>query len=126
MPLDLLLAEDDADYRTLLCEYLTSLGHSVIAFSSGEEVLRHMGEPKAEAPSLMLTDMRMERISGLDLARTLRRMHPRLPVILMTAFGERPLARDTLALGRSAYVEKPFRLSELGAEIERMVGVGPV
>ena len=118
----LVLVEDDADYRALLCDYLRSLGHCVVEFASAEEALRHMDAAGAEAPSLVLTDMRMGRMSGLELARALRETHPRLPIILMTAYGERQVARETLGLGSSAYVEKPFRLAALRAEIDRMLG----
>ena len=119
--LRLLLVEDDADYRELLSDYLTSLGHSVVEFSSAEDALRHVTESTDELPGLVLTDMRMQRTSGMELARTLRRAHPHLPIILMTAFGERQLAQDAIRLGCSAYVEKPFRLADLATEIERMV-----
>ena len=121
--LQLLLVEDDADYRELLSDYLTSLGHSVVEFSSAEDALRHVTESAEEPPGLVLTDMRMQRMSGMDLARALRRAHPSLPIILMTAFGERQLAQDAIRLGRSAYVEKPFRLADLAIEIERMVAL---
>ncbi|MEB2344379.1 MAG: response regulator [Deltaproteobacteria bacterium] len=120
----LLLVEDDADYRSLLSDFLRSLGHAVLEFASAEEALGHMDGADAEAPSLVLTDLRMARMSGLDLARTLRRAHPRLPIILMTAFSERPLAGEALALGRSGFVEKPFRLAVLREEIERLLAAG--
>ena len=117
----LLLVEDDTDYRELLSDYLTSLGHSVVEFASAEDALRHITGSADEPPGLVLTDMRMQRMSGMDLARALRHAHPLLPIILMTAFGERQLAQDAIRLGRSAYVEKPFRLADLAIEIERML-----
>jgi len=125
MSLRLVLVEDDEDYRALLSEFLASLGHSVLEFASAEEALRHIDGSNGEAPSLVLTDVRMRRMSGLDLARALRSVHPELPIILMTAFSERTLAEQALALGRSAYVEKPFRLAALRAEIERMTAAEP-
>jgi DNA-binding NtrC family response regulator len=121
LDLQLLLVEDDPDYRELLSDYLTSLGHSVVEFSSAEEALRHVQESTEKPPSLVLTDLRMRHMSGMDLARALRRVHPDLPIILMTAFGERQLPYDTIGLGRSSYVEKPFPLADLAKEIERMV-----
>ena len=121
MPSHLVLVEDDADYRALLSDFLSSLGHEVTEFPSAEEALRHIVGADAEAPSLVLTDLRMAKMSGLELARALRRSHPTLPIILMTAYGERRTAEQALALGASAYVEKPFRLATLRAEIERML-----
>lgn len=121
MPQRLVLIEDDADYRSLLSDFLSSLGHAVLEFASAEEALGHMNGAGAEAPGLVLTDLRLARMSGLDLARALRRAHPRVPIILMTAFSERPLAGEALALGRSAFVEKPFRLAVLREEIERLL-----
>jgi CheY-like chemotaxis protein len=121
MALHLLLVEDDDDYRALLVDFFTSEGHSVLECASAQEAIGHMQGGNGEAPSLVLTDMQMDRMTGLELARALRQTHPGLPIILMTAFGQRQLAREALALGRSAYIEKPFRLIDLMAEIERMV-----
>ncbi|MCL4686249.1 response regulator [Myxococcota bacterium] len=123
MDAPLLLVEDDADYRELLSDYLTLLGHSVVEFSSAEEALRHVTESAQRPPSLVLTDLRMRRMSGMDLALALRRTHPQLPIILMTAFGERQFPQEAIGLGRSAYVEKPFRLADLASEIERMMAL---
>ena len=121
MSLQVLLVEDDEDYRALLADYLGSLGHAVLAFPSAEEALGHMTGAGDGAPSLVLTDMRMRQMSGLDLARELRSTRPRLPIILMTEFGERQLAKHALALGCSAYIEKPFRLGALRDTIEKLV-----
>ncbi|HVP31708.1 MAG TPA: response regulator [Myxococcota bacterium] len=121
MSLKLLLIDDDDGYRSLLLEFLTSNGHSVWGFASAEEALRHMSAPEHEAPGLVLTDMCMDRMTGLELARAVRRAHPRVPIILMTAFGERRLAEEALGLGRSGYLEKPFRLADLAAEIGRVL-----
>ena len=121
MSLQVMLVEDDEDYRALLADFLDSLGHAVLAFPSAEEALGHMTGSDGGATSLVLTDMRMRKMSGLELARELRSTHPELPIIVMTAFGQRQLAEHALALGRSAYIEKPFRLGALRDTIEKLV-----
>lgn len=119
----IVLVEDDARFRELLSDFLTGLGHAVHDFASAEEALRFLSDldlrrDVSERPRLLVTDQRMGRMSGLELARELRRRDPELPVILMTAFGERTLGGATRALGSSVYLEKPFSLAEL-AELTR-------
>lgn len=63
MSLQLMLVDDDEDYRALLSDYLSSLGHTVLMFPSGEDALRHMTETSGEAPSLILTRDRSQSAS---------------------------------------------------------------
>ncbi len=100
--------EDSAEFRSLLLEYLSTLGYGVRAFASAEEVMQHM-RSAAATPELVISDIHMERVTGLQLVRELRKTSPGLPAILMTAFGS-PEIEEQVARQGAAYLEKPFRL----------------
>jgi DNA-binding NtrC family response regulator len=124
-PATILLVEDDDDYRGLLDDYLRSLGHRVVDFASAEEALGHIEQSGSAAASLVLTDLRMNGRSGLELAVAVKRARPELPIILMTAFGDRRLARDAGAAGVDTCIEKPFALTELARLVEALLARPP-
>lgn len=118
----ILLVEDDADYRGLLDDYLQSLGHCVAPFASAEEALGHIERNGLGPRCLVVTDLRMAGRSGLELAAEVKRSHPGLPVVMMSAFGNRQLGSDARGAGVDAFLEKPFRLAELARVVEALLG----
>lgn len=124
-PATILLVEDDEDYRGLLADYLGSLGHCVLGFPSAEEALSHIEGDGGAAPSLMLTDLRMSGRSGLELAIVVKRERPGLPVVMMTAFGDRRFTRDARDAGVDACIEKPFALTELARLVDTLLARPP-
>lgn len=116
----ILLVEDDPELRELLVEYVGSLGLPVLEFASGEDALDALREREL-APALVISDVRMAGMSGLELAETLRRDRPHLPVILMSAFGSPQLESGALDAGATAYLDKPFRLPAMAELIRRML-----
>ena len=101
--------EDSAEFRALLLEYLSTLGYGVRAFASAEEVMQHVRSAIEPAPELGISDIHMERLTGFQLVRELRKASPSLPAILMTAFGSPEIEEQAIEQG-AAYLEKPFRL----------------
>jgi CheY-like chemotaxis protein len=109
----ILVVDDDAESRGLICEVLESNGYAVGAVEDGaaaRKILKHDGEYR-----IVIADLRMPNESGLDLLRNLRQQiasHD-VSLVLMSSFisgAERKFARE---LGVHAMLEKPFRLSEL-------------
>ena len=118
------VVEDDADFREILLEYLSSLGYEVRVFGSAEQLmlyLRHDGSP---APRLVISDIHLVRATGFELARELRQLSADLPIILITSFGSPEMEESAVRQGASAYLEKPFRLSDMG-ELVRQFLPGP-
>jgi FixJ family two-component response regulator len=107
------VVDDDAAFRAILIEYLSSLGYRVEAFSSAEQLMHHVRGDAAPSPSLLISDIHLERVTGLQLARELRGTNSSLPVILMTGFGSPEIEETAIRLGASAYLEKPFRLAAM-------------
>lgn len=106
----LLVVEDDADARSLLSEILASEGYEVDLAQDGEDALAHL---KKGAYTLVLTDVRMPGLEGIDLLKEIRRSWPTLPVLLMTAFGDWDLYGEALREGAVDMIGKPFRRVEL-------------
>lgn len=113
-----LVAEDDKDMRSLLCDELFDLGVSIREAADGDEALRMVLDVR---PSLILTDLRMP-AGGLDYISRLRTFAPGVPIILLTSFGDSKTKADALAIGIEAYFDKPVRLSELRGAVRRLLG----
>jgi CheY-like chemotaxis protein len=111
------VAEDDADMRALVADALRRDGCRVIELSDGAQLLvriarqyRH-SEP-AEPLDLIVSDVRMPVITGLEILRGLRDAHCTTPVILMTAFGDPSTRHEAEALG-AVLMDKPLHLADL-------------
>ena len=114
----LLLAEDDADMRSLLCDELSEMGLRIVEAANGDEVLRCIADEK---PTLILTDLRMP-AGGMGYVSLLRKRAPEVPIILMTAFGDAKTKAEALGLGVAAYFDKPVRISELKLKVQELLG----
>ena len=113
-----LIAEDDHEMRSLLCDELNDLGVFIREAANGDEALQSVLDSR---PSLILTDLRMP-AGGLDYIARLRTFAPGVPMVLITSFGDPQIKADALALGVEAYFDKPVRLSELKRTVRRLLG----
>jgi CheY-like chemotaxis protein len=117
-PTVVLIAEDDQEMRSLLCDELYDLGVSIREAADGDEALRLVLDAR---PSLILTDLRMP-AGGLDYIARLRMFAPGVPVVLITSFGDPQTKSKALAMGVEAYFNKPVRIGELKGTIRRLLG----
>src|SRR6266480_1098231 len=97
----ILLIEDDAGIRDTLRRALAEEGHEVAVEKRGDEGLARAGK---DAFNLVITDLRMPGLGGLDLVRQLHAAQPRLPIILITAYGTTEKAIEATKFGASDYV----------------------
>jgi len=112
----ILVADDDKHVRLLLETELTLEGYRVILARNGLEVLKRM---KEESPDLLILDIKMSGMHGLDVLKAVRRDNKRLPIIICTAY-EKMRDDYTVWAGRVAgFLVKPFDLSHLKAIIKR-------
>jgi DNA-binding NtrC family response regulator len=105
-----LLIEDDSGIVDTLRKVLTGEGHEVAVERRGDEGLKRA---EAESFNVVLTDLRLPGLSGLDLVRQLHAAQPRLPIILTTAFGTTETAIEAMKFGAYEYLLKPFEIPQL-------------
>jgi two-component system response regulator (stage 0 sporulation protein F) len=106
----ILVVDDEEPVRDVLCEYFESQGFGVEAAPDGEAALAALGRRR---PDLVLLDVRMPGIDGVEVLRRIRRADPEVPVIMVTANEDVALAKEMLKLGAFDYVAKPFDFSYL-------------
>jgi two-component system response regulator AtoC len=112
----MLVVEDDAVARDLLCEILRSDGFEVDAVDDGGPAVERADDGRYD---LVLSDVRMERVGGLDVLRAFTKKAPGTPVILITAFGDVTGAMEAIGHGAYDYVSKPFNVEELRLTVAR-------
>ena len=115
-PFQILIADDDPNFRKVLDYNLAQLGHMVTAAPDGDTAWRLLTERPFD---LLLTDVRMPGIDGLELLRRARAAFPSLPVILVTAHGDVEMAVDALQQGAADFITKPFDRVRLREKVER-------
>jgi DNA-binding response OmpR family regulator len=105
-----LVVDDEADAVELLQEFLSAKGYEVLTAHDGEEALRAVRE---ERPHLILLDIRMPGMNGLEVLRRVRQIDQEVGVIVVTAVSEEETGREALALGAFDYIVKPLDLAYL-------------
>jgi len=118
--LRILIVDDDASQRSLLESFLTSQGFEVVPVASGEQALEIL---RNEEISLMVSDVRMPGISGLETLRRARKEHAVLPVLLVTAYADIREAVGAMRDGAVNYLTKPIDLDELLASVRQATGL---
>ena len=118
----ILIADDEEGLRDIFAESLKLSGYRVSVAENGAAALRVLG---AEAVDLLLTDILMPDVDGIELIMQVRRSHPELKVIAMSGGGRTAaevLINIARRLGVHATLEKPFDLATLLEKIESLVG----
>lgn len=113
------VVDDDASISWVLEKALTREEYKVRKFESGEEVVDALKNTKHGHPDVILSDIRMDGMSGFELIEFLRDQMPEVPVIIMTAFGDLDSAVDAYKHGAFEYLTKPFDIDEMVSLVER-------
>jgi len=116
----LLVVEDSPGQARLIQAMLESAGHEVRLAADGREGLRATDE---FSPAVVLTDLQMPEMGGLELVGALRRKHPALPVVLMTAFGSEDVAMEALKRGAASYVPKKQLAQSLLGTVQDLLSI---
>lgn len=114
----ILLAEDDDSMRDFLAKALTRAGHEVEAVADGEEGLEALGT-EAGAFELLLTDIVMPGVDGIELARRAAEIDPALKIMFITGFAAVALNAGLSARREAKVLSKPFHLRDLVDEVAR-------
>jgi len=106
----ILIVDDEPDAVELLREFLAGKNYEVSAAANGEEALRKV---KAERPHMILLDVRMPGMNGLEVLRQVRQIDQEVGVIIVTAVNEEETGREAFKLGAFDYIVKPLNLEYL-------------
>ena len=115
-PLRVWLVDDDASIRWVLERALKSGGMTPRVFEAAEPALEAL---RGDAPDVLLTDIRMPGLSGLDLVRRLHETRPQLPIIVMTAHADLDNAVSAYESGAFEYLPKPFDIDQVVELVRR-------
>lgn len=122
MSAELLVVDDEPQMLIAVNETLRQLGYSVTTAGSGMEALCRLKEKYYQ---LVITDLRMPEVSGLDLLRKVKSLAPQTPVILLTAYGTIQNAVDAMREGAYDYLLKPFSSESLEIVVRRALDSAP-
>jgi len=113
----ILVVEDEPTLREGLEDLLAAAGHSVESVADGEAALARGADPSLE---LMVLDLMLPKIDGVEVCRRLRELRPSLPILMLTARGSEDDKVEGLGAGADDYVTKPFGTRELLARVEAL------
>jgi len=112
-----MIIEDDEEMRSLLKDFPEEEGFETDSVSNGADALRKLSKDHFD---LVITDIRMPGLTGLDILPRIRRLKPETPIIVITAYGSDDVRRRSLERGATTYLEKPIHLSKLRTVIREM------
>lgn len=114
----ILIVDDDEEICRNLSEVLKEDGYEVEYVTSGMEALDKVTKEKYD---IVITDLVMPKISGMDVLSYIKRESPETEVVMITAFGSIENAVEAMKRGASDYIEKPFKLNEIRTSIKRVL-----
>jgi DNA-binding NtrC family response regulator len=112
----ILVVDDEKQIRIDLSEMLIEAGYDVSHVGSGTEALEKI---KKEDYGVVLADIKMPGMSGMELLLEIKRLKPQIRVIMITAFASTKSAVEAMKKGADDYISKPFRIDEVEAAVKR-------
>ena len=112
----ILIIDDDKSIRDTLSIFLSDFDYKIFAVGSGEEGLELL---EKEHPELVLSDLKLPGVNGLDLLKKFKEHDSRIPLIIMTAYGDSRTTIKAIQMGAYDYIEKPLDVDRLNALIKR-------
>ncbi|MCF8064518.1 MAG: sigma-54 dependent transcriptional regulator [Desulfarculaceae bacterium] len=112
----ILIVDDEKNYLVVLQALLADNGYEMLTAQNGSQALALAAE---EEPDLVITDMRMPQMSGLDLIQRLKARFNEMPIIVMTAYGTVENAVEAMKSGATDYISKPFENTELLLTVQK-------
>jgi DNA-binding NtrC family response regulator len=109
----IIICDDEKEILRYLKKILHSHGYTVDPFTEGQTLLDRLESDAAYMPDLLVQDINMQGINGIEILRKVRTLRPELPVVIMTAFGSIDSAVESIKLGAYDYITKPFPIEKL-------------
>ena len=115
----LLIVDDELDVREFSASFFRKRGFDVSAASSGREALDSVAR---ECPDLILLDIRMDAMSGIEVLKELRQNNNPVKVVMVSGLEEDQIVKETMTLGALGFIHKPLILEELEKVVLREFG----
>src|SRR4051812_31588741 len=112
----ILIIDDDPAMVSVISDICQERGHQTVAFNSGQKAIENL---TVQAPQLVITDLKMDKVGGLDILRECKEVLPQTPVIMITAYAKVESALEAMKLGAYDYITKLFKVDELQLTIQR-------
>ena len=120
-PARILVVDDEESIRDLLRLVLTGEGYSVVTANDGEEAIEHL---EAQRFDLVITDLVMPTVNGVEVLRAAKRIDPNYPVIIITGFPSAETVTELVRLGAGDYLTKPFTIDVVVATVAKLLEMG--
>ena len=114
----ILITEDDEEMRSLLKDFFEEEGFEADSVSNGADALQKLAKDRFD---LIITDIRMPGLTGLDILPGIKKLQPETPIIVITAFGNDEVHRRSIERGATSYIEKPIHFGKLRTLVHEMV-----
>jgi CheY-like chemotaxis protein len=122
-----MVADDDDDFRALVVAALHADGHATLEAHDGQELLDLLEQAQADLPSLrpdvLITDLKMPKLSGLGVLEALRSAHRNLPVVVMTVVSDDAINTVAMRLGAVGVLHKPFDADDILTAVQNAKAV---
>lgn len=116
-----LLVEEEQHVRALLGKYLSEQGVATLEARNAEEALQRCKDHKSSAVNLMICDLVMDEMNGVELARRLRTYHPRMKTLYLSSHSESSVIYRGIPLTDIQFLPKPFKLKELISTVNELL-----
>jgi CheY-like chemotaxis protein len=114
---NVLIVEDDVEFRVLLTEIVEALGYNPMSVSDAETAVKQID---AHLPDVVITDYKLPSMSGEDLVRRIKLSHADLPVVLITGYAPSICGREFANGAADAFLMKPFRIDRIGTILKEL------
>jgi two-component system response regulator (stage 0 sporulation protein F) len=118
-----LIVDDQNGIRILLMEVFNSEGYTTFQAANGKIALEIV---EKESPDLVLLDMKIPGMDGLEILKHIKEMNPSIKVIMMTAYGELDMIKEATELGALMHFTKPFDIDEMRVAVNMQLKDSPV
>jgi len=116
----ILIVDDQLGIRILLNEIFEKEGYQTFQAAHGVNALQIV---KEEVPDLVILDMKIPEMDGLEILKRIKRDDPKIPVIIMTAYGELSVIQEAISLGAFTHFAKPFDIDEVIATVKQALPI---
>ena len=114
----ILAVDDDEMIRNLMVSFLSKMGYSYVTATDGLDALDKLKANKIDA---VVTDAKMPHMDGIDLTLAISKEHPKLPIMISTAFGEEYTIATAICVGAREFIQKPFSFYEFAIRLRKMI-----